>query len=66
MSIKSGIIGIVIGIFLGSLTNLINSDKEKIQQLQLKIMLLQDYKRAYLDHVEMCDTLHQKCFKIGN
>lgn len=65
MSIKSGLIGITIGIFLGSLTNLIKSDKEKIQQLQLKILLLEDYKRAFLDHVEMCDTLHLKCFKIG-
>ena len=27
---------------------------------------LNDYKNAYLEHVAVCDTLHQKCFRNKN
>ena len=25
-----------------------------------------EYKEAYMNHIELCDTLHDKCFRIGN
>jgi hypothetical protein len=25
-----------------------------------------EYKEAYMNHIELCDTLHNKCFRIGN
>lgn len=38
-------------------------DPEKIQQLELRIMFLEDYKKAYIDLADRCDTLHERCFR---
>ena len=40
------------------------TESEIINRMELQT--LRDYKRAYLDHVEMCDTLHKHCLRIGS
>lgn len=40
-----------------------NSDQ--IKELQIRCHFLEGYKDAYMNHIELCDTIHQKCFKIN-
>lgn len=41
------------------------NDYDKIQELQIRCHFLEGYKDAYMNHIDKCDTLHSKCFKLG-
>ena len=41
----------------------ISQDQYQMMYLKRENATLNDYKNAYLNHVAVCDTLHQKCFR---
>lgn len=45
---------------------IMSAQKEKIQQQQLRIEFLSDYKKAYMEHINKCDTVHVGCFNMTN
>jgi hypothetical protein len=62
--ILTALIIFIIGV-LNGLILLQKRDSDKIQELQIRCHFLEGYKDAYMNHVDKCDTLHSKCFKIG-
>lgn len=42
-----------------------NEKEDKIQYLQFQNNILHQYKRVYLEHLEKCDTTHQRCFNTN-
>lgn len=48
-----------------AIKNLLEYEKkdELIQLQQIQIRFLKDYKRAYMEHIPKCDTLHRYCFR---
>lgn len=41
-----------------------NRQKDKIQQLQVRNAFLEDYRRAFIELADKCDTLHQECWSV--
>ena len=54
-------VGIFVGLGIGAK---LFDQSDRIQQLQIENAFLKDYKRCYFNHLEKCDTMHIKCFKI--
>lgn len=38
---------------------------DKYNILRMENVILKDYKKMYLNHLEMCDTLHKSCYQCG-
>lgn len=60
--LMAGLVGLAIGIFIGTLLKDVGN-KDELNNLRIQNSFLHDYKKAYLEHVEMCDSLHEKCFR---
>jgi len=56
-------LGIIISFGAGFLVMGISQDQYQMMYLKRENATLNDYKNAYLEHVAVCDTLHQKCFR---
>jgi len=54
---------IIISFGAGFLVMGISQDQHEMIYLKRDNATLNDYKNAYLEHVAVCDTLHQKCFR---
>lgn len=56
------ICGLLLGIGFADFYN-IHTQSDELNNLRIQNSFLHDYKKAYLEHVEMCDSLHEKCFR---
>lgn len=70
MKINPALFGLslALAIVLGSVITTKNkaTNDDKLNVLRMEIVILKDYKRMYLEHIERCDTLHIECFKLRN
>ncbi len=61
------IICFIIGYLMGSVMTFVlfcnNDNKEALQARQIQIIVLQEYKNAFMNHITKCDTMHKNCFK---
>ena len=58
--------GLTIGVMAGVTIWLDNNESKsnQIKELQIRCHFLEGYKDAYMNHIDKCDTLHVKCFKL--
>lgn len=38
-------------------------NKDELNNLRIQNSFLHDYRKAYMEHIIVCDTLHQQCFR---
>ena len=68
MKINPALFGLslALAIVIGSVITRKNETRSdnRSNVLRMEIVIVKDYKRVYLEHIEKCDTLHIECFKL--
>lgn len=53
-------------LWLARYTYTVGSQEEKIQAIQVRNAFLEDYKRAFMNHIPKCDTMHKNCVRMDD
>jgi hypothetical protein len=63
---KTVIMVFSIGIIAGMIGNYLGSERDKLNVLRMENVILRDYKKMYISHVDSChsDSIHEGCYKV--